>query len=89
MPLLLPLVSPKFLQKLVYIYTLSELSQHIPIQQLRLGLDVLIENGKQESQGFADFGGLPQDEANTVGRGRAAFEMPLESLMSGKGVSAC
>lgn len=87
LPLLLPLVSPKFLQKLVYVYTLSDLSEQIPIQQLRVGLDVLVDNGKQEPDGFNDHGGrsrLGQDE--DVERGVAAFHVPLEELMPGEGL---
>jgi hypothetical protein len=67
----------------VYIYTLSDLSEHVPLQQLRLGLDVLNENGKRESDGFHDHGGRPRGEPEDAGKGRATFQVSLQSLMPG------
>lgn len=76
----------------MYIYTLSDLSENIPLQQLRLGLDVLNENGKREGEGFDNFGGLPRSETEGAGKGTAAFQVSLQSLMPGEendGVGYC
>ncbi|TFK34785.1 CDC42 rho GTPase-activating protein [Crucibulum laeve] len=68
------IISPKFFRKLVYISTLSELAEHIPLTQIDIPPAVYQENLKYESKIT-----LPVPMRSSI------FGVPLEDLMGYEG----